>query len=106
LFRLRARALEGDLAVADECLDAIELAQKIGLPGLTTVFPVGDRFQPDRLLFGDQRFDLAIFDLGERRSFDFAALVSGPRVLQRRRAKQAAHMVSPKGRPNTLHRNG
>ena len=45
-------------------------------------------------------------DLGERRSFDFAALVSGPRVLQRRRAKQTAHMVSPKRRPGTLHRNG
>ncbi len=104
LLGLHARALEGDLAVAEERLDAGQLAQEIGLPGLAAIFAVGDRLQPDRLLSGDQRGDLAILDLGERLRRNLAAPMFGARVLQRGRAEQAADMVSPERRTRTLHR--
>ncbi len=104
LLRLHAAAaLEGNLAVAEECLDAGKFAQEIGLPGLAAILAVGDRLEPDRLLPGDQRLDLAILDFGERRRVDLAAFAFCARILQRRRAEQAADMVSPEGRPGTLH---
>src|SRR6185436_13733996 len=88
-------ALEPDLAVAERGLDAVECLQEVGLPGGAAELAVGDRFQPDRFLFGDQLADFRVLDLCQRRGIDLAALTFRAGIAQGRRTEQAADMVSP-----------
>src|SRR4051812_41770959 len=92
----RLRALELELALADIGFDAIEPDQEVGLPRSAAVFAVGDRFQSGLLLLLDQRCDLTVLDRLELRRRDPAALALAARLLQRRRAQQAADMIGAK----------
>ncbi len=60
--RLRPLRVEFDLALADMGFDAVQTFKEVVAPGGTAEFPVGHRFQSDRLLLADHAFDLAIFD--------------------------------------------
>src|SRR6185437_4553977 len=101
--RLGLLALEGDLALAEIGLDAIEPAKKIVVPEGAAVFAVGDRFETRRLLLLDERLNLAILDGLELLGGDFVLLPPDAGVLQRGGAKQAADMVGAERRFGTLH---
>jgi hypothetical protein len=53
---------KGDAAVHDVALDAVEAPEEIEMPPRAAEFAVGDRLQPDRFLFFDDVFDLAVLD--------------------------------------------
>ena len=99
----RLRPLEQHLALAVIGLDAVEPEQEIGLPGGAAELAIGDGFEPDRLLLGDHRGDLAVLDGGELRGADLAALMPGARLLEGRRPQQAAHMIGAKRGLGSLH---
>ena len=65
--RLRIRALELDLALAEIGLDAVEPAKEIVIPEGAAEFAVGDGFQADVFLAFDDGRDLAVFDRLELR---------------------------------------
>ena len=65
--RLRLRALELDLALAEIGLDAVERAEEIVVPERAAEFAVGDGFQPDLFLLLDDALDLAVLDRLELR---------------------------------------
>src|SRR5262249_25604453 len=102
--RPRLLAFELELALAVIGLDSVERGEEIGLPGGAAVLAVGDRLEPGRLLLADQRDDLAVLDGAQRPGVDRAALALLPRLVQRRRAQQAADVVGAEGRLGALHR--
>src|SRR5262249_4613912 len=99
----RLLALELELALAVIGLDAVERGEEIGLPRGAAILAVGDRLEARRLLLADQRDDLAVFDGLQRGRVDLAALAFLTRLMQRRRARQAADVVGAKGRRGALH---
>ena len=101
--RLRVRALEFDLALAEIGLDAVKLAEEIVVPEGAAEFAVGDDLQADVFLLLDDLFDFAVFDRFQGIGVDLAALALGARVFQRRGAQQAADMVGAEGGCGALH---
>src|SRR5215813_14662668 len=96
--RPRLRAFELELAFSEIGFDPVEADQEIGLPRGAAIFPVGDRFEPGRLLLLDQCRDLAILDRLELSRRDRALLALRPSVLQRRRPQEAADVVGTERR--------
>jgi hypothetical protein len=76
--RARLCALELKLALPLVGFDAVKRDQEVGLPGGAAIFAIGDRLEPGRLLFLDQRLDLAILDRFEPGRSAFSRL---PRTL-------------------------
>ena len=75
-------------------LDAVEALVEIELPPGAAELAVGRELEADLLLLLDDLLDLAVLDLAER----LGALISpfgvlGARLLQRRRAQQAADVI-------------
>ena len=101
--RLRLPALELDLALAQIGLDAVELAEEIVVPERAAKFAVGDGFEADLLLLLDDLLDLAVLDGLEFCRRDLAALAPGARLLERRRAQQAADVIGAEGRRGAEH---
>ena len=95
--RLGVRALELDLAFAKIGLDAGQRAKEIVIPECAAEFSVGDGFEADVFLAFDDGRDLAVFDCYELLGGNFAALALSARLLQWRRAQQAADMIRTKG---------
>ena len=95
--RLRLRALELDLALAEIGLRAVERAEEIVIPEGAAEFAVGDALQADLFLLADHLFDFAILDRAQGRGIDLAALAFRARLLQGRRTQQAADMIGAKG---------
>jgi hypothetical protein len=73
------------------------------MPPRAAEFAVGDRREPDLLLLAYDPLDLAIFNGGERGRRYLARGSPRPRILERRRTQQAAHMVGPERRLGALH---
>ena len=95
--RLRVRALELDLALAEIGLDAVKRAQEIVIPEGAAEFAVGDGFEPDVFLALDDLLDLAVFHRLQRFGRHLSLFTLRPRLLQRRRAQQAADMIGAEG---------
>ena len=85
-------------------LDAVQPLEEVELIPRTAKLPVGRELQPDFFLFSDGLFDLAVFDRTQGAGRDLPTLMSGPRLLHRRRPQQAADMVGAERRRGPLHR--
>src|SRR5262249_60398939 len=94
---LGLRALELDLALAEIGFDARKLAEKVVVPKCAAELAVGDGSQPDVLLLADGRLDLAVFDRGELRGADLAALALTARRFDRGGAQPHAPANRAKG---------
>src|SRR5262249_4106131 len=101
--RARLRALELELALAVVGLDAVERGEEIGLPRGAAILAVGDRPEPGRLLLADERDDLAVLDGAQRPGVDLAALALLTRLVQRRRAQEAADVIGAERGRGALH---
>ncbi len=84
-------------------LDPVEPFVEVELPPGAPKLAVGGELQSDRLLFLDDRFDLAVFDLFQLCRGYLALLALGPRLLERRGTQEAADMVGAERRRGSLH---
>src|SRR5437762_624944 len=84
---------ELDAVVGGVTLDAVEMLEKVEVPPRAAVFAVGRELQPQPFLLGNDLHDLAVLDLAELRGGDLTLLPLGSRILERRRAQDAADMV-------------
>src|SRR4029079_9154289 len=84
-------------------LDPVEPPEKVQVPPGAAELAVGDRLQADLLLLLDDRANLAVFDLLEFGARDLAVGAALARLLQCRRAQQAADMVGAERRRGSLH---
>ena len=99
----RGHSGKRDAAVHLVALDAVEPPEKVEMPPGAAELAVGDGLQAGLLLLGDDRADLAVFDLLERIGGDLAIGAALARLLQRRGAQQAADMIGAERRLGALH---
>src|SRR5712691_2608370 len=101
---LGLHALELDAVIELVDFDAVEQAEEIEVPPGAAKLAVGRELQPHLLLLPDDLLDLPVLDLLERGGADRPLLVLGARLLERRRAQEAADVIGPERRPGSFHR--
>src|SRR5262249_53353033 len=84
--------------------DAGKLAEEVVVPKRAAELAVGDRSQPDVLLFADHVLDLAVFDRRELGCGDLAALALAARRFEGGGAQQASHVIGAERRLGAGHR--
>ena len=100
---LGLHAVELDAVGGCRGVDAVEASEEIEMPPRAAELAVGRELEPDLFLLLDDLLDLAVFDFLQLRGGDLAALALGARLLERRRAQQAADMIGAKWRRGSLH---
>ena len=100
--RARRRADEPRAEVGMVLGDTVETPEKIEVPPRTAQLSVRDAAQSERLLLRDDALDLAILDGPQASGVERAFGMAPPRVFERRRAQQAAHVVGTKRRRRIL----
>ena len=96
-------ALEGDAAVRDGGLGAVESLHEIEVPPRAAKLAVGGCLKPELLLPPDDLLDLLVLDRLELVGGDLALLALRPSLLDGDSAQQAADVVSTEGRLRSLH---
>ena len=99
-----ARERSAGLATDRVGRDVAEAAVEIAVVGAAAKLAVGREPQPDPRLQIDRRGDRLVLASLQLLAADLAALISAPRVEQRRRAQQAADMLGAERRPQGRHR--
>ncbi len=100
---LGLHALKLDTVIRRTDFDAVEHAEEIEMPPRAAEFTVGRELEPDLLLLLDDLLDLAVLDRGEVSRTDLALFPFGARLLQRRRAQNAADHVGAERRLASHH---
>src|SRR5262245_7784291 len=104
-FRTGRNAVELDAMVGGVGRHPVEALEEIEVPPGAPELAAGGELEADLLLLLDDLLDLAVLDLLQLRRADLALLAFRPRVLERRRAQQAAHVIGPERRLGSLHRS-
>ena len=101
-FVARRHRGEGDAAIHDMALDAVEPPQEVEMPPGAAEFAVGDRLQAGRFLLLDDVLDGAVLDRFEFGGADLAFGAALARCFQRGRPQQAADMIGAERRLGSL----
>jgi hypothetical protein len=101
-LRARLHALELYALLEIDQLGAGEPGEEIEVPPGTAELAVGDRREPDVFLLPDDLGDLAVLDRLEVGVADLTLGVFLARLLERRRAQQAADVIGAERRLGSL----
>src|SRR5262249_24505088 len=105
-LRLGLHAAELDALLGFVNLHAVEHAEEVEVPPGAAELAVGCKLKAELLLLLDDLFDLAVLDRLELGGGDGALFALGARLLERRRAQEAADMIGAERRFGSLHRSG
>ncbi len=102
-LRLGLHAGELDAVIDLLHRDAIERAEEVEVPPGVAELPVGCELQPAFFLPGDDLLDLDVLDRLQRLGADCAVLTLRTRLLDGRRAQEAADVIGTERRSGALH---